>query len=168
MTRTVSSELMVPTLLQNQRATRRLRRPNRPSRLQSRGRGPARACSGFRLDRAGRRAELAGQEIQAVVEIGPRQLSHRTGVADQLESRVASCSPAQAMPINCWQTTSSGARDHAERLDPARPGSLRRDRRTGQLGGRCRQQEPARDGPAAMARAAHSLQATRHAARQPT
>ena len=76
------------------------------------------------------------------------------------------CSPAQAMPTICWQTTSSGAAIDRKRLDPAGPGGSRRDRRAGQLGGRRRQQQPARRRPPAMARPADPLDAPRHAARQ--
>ena len=121
MTRTVSSELMVPTLLQNQRATRRLRRPNRPLGFQSRGEVQRGCSAGSWLEGAGRRLELAGEEIQAIVEIGTRQ-ARPSGPALRISSKAAStsCSPAQAMPINCWQTTSSGARTMRKRLDAAR------------------------------------------------
>ena len=164
MTRTVSSELIVPTLFQNQRATRRLRRPNRPVSAPEPRRSPARACSGFRLDCASRRVKLAGQEIQAGVEISPSQLGHRPGVANQVESGVRVLVAGARHADQLLAEHVEWCADHPERLDPSGAGSLSRDRRTGQLGRSCRQQQPARDGAAAMARATHSLQATRHAA----
>ena len=91
------------------------------------------------------------------------------GPALRMSSKASStyCSPAQAMPTSCWQTTSSGARIMRQRLDPAGPGGARRDDRAGQLGGRRREQEPARARAAAMPRPTDPLHAPRHAARQP-
>src|SRR5262249_40416052 len=80
------------------------------------------------LDRAGRRRQFPGQEGQAGVEVGPRQLGHRAGLVDQREGRADRLFPrarhADELLANDVQRRGGGP----QRLDPARPPRPRRPR----------------------------------------
>ncbi len=110
MTRTVSSELMVPTLFQNQRATRRLRSPNLPSRTQRRGAVQRTEAPASGSVAPGGAASLPARKSRQ--ESKSARESSIIGPALRIKSKaaLADCSPKLAMPINCWQRTSSGAR----------------------------------------------------------
>ena len=130
MTRTVSSELIVPTLFQNQRATRRLRRPNRPSRLQSRGdvqRGAAPASGSIA---PGGVASLPARKSRQASKSARRELGHRPRVSDQFERRVGALVAGAGHADQLLAEDVEWCSDHSERLDPPGPGRLRRDRRT--------------------------------------
>ena len=119
-TRTDSSEVIVPTFDQNQRITRRLRMPNSPPLLPDPGRGPLRGRPRLGLVGPGGRGEVAGEEGEAGVEVGPGQVGHRRRPCGPgRRPRRLDHSPPQAMPISCWQRTSSGPSTIRERLDPA-------------------------------------------------
>ena len=154
----------MPTLLQNQRATRRLRRPNWPSRLHSRGEVQRGAAPASGSSAPGAPSSLPARKSRQASKSARDELGHRAGVADQLESHAFALVAGARHADQLLAKHVKRCSHHTERLDPAGPGSSGRDRRTSQLSGSCREQDPARHSTAAMARTAHALQAARHAA----
>ena len=158
---------MVPTLLRNHRETLRSRTPNQPARFQTRGDVQRGARPGLGLEGARRCRELAGQRREAGLEIGPRELRHRAGPADQFKNRVNRLFPRAGHSDDLLADDIQRRGDRAQRLDPAGPSGPRRDQGTDQLAGRRGQQEPPRCDTSPMARSPDSLEATGYSARQP-
>ena len=130
-------------------------------------RRPSRRRARLGLVRTGRRRELAGQERQAGVEIGPRQPGHRAGLADHVERRVDRLLPRAGHADELLADDVQRRRDAPNRLDPAGPGGPRRDQRRRPARRASPPASSPRDaGTPAMARPAHALQTPRHAARQ--
>ena len=98
--------------------TRPLRRPNQPFRRQilgdvQRGAAPG---SGSKAPGGDARSPARNDRQASKSSVRARPSARPGGKASNAAS--TDCSPAHAIPTSCWQTTSSGARVIAERLDP--------------------------------------------------
>ena len=104
--------------------------PNQPLRCQIRGdvqRGAAPGSGSKAPAGAARSPARNARQASKSARESARPSARPCGPARRPPS--TDHSPAQAMPMNCWQTTSSGAAIDPQRLDPAGAGGPGRDQR---------------------------------------
>ncbi len=156
----------MPTLDQNQRITRPFLIPNKPPRFQIRGEVHRGAAPGSGSNAPGGAARSPARKARQASK--SRRARSAMLALRRTRANAASVdhSPPQAMPISCWQRTSSGPGIGSERLDPPGPGALGGDDPAGQLGGGGGEEHPPGLDPDGVARPADPLEAARHAAGQ--